>query len=81
MINRSLDSFISHDFSVNLPFHQLNTSKSDLVVFIVFSFFLFCKSLHPLRVPYCTFVSLQEGSWDDADGEFPDAMPSSQSDR
>lgn len=39
MINRSLDSFISHDFSVNLPFHQLNTSKSDLVVFIVFSFF------------------------------------------
>lgn len=28
MINRSLDSFISHD-----------TSKSDLVVFIVFSFF------------------------------------------
>ncbi len=27
------------------------------------------------------FVSLQEGIWDDADGEFTDVIPSSQSDR
>lgn len=40
MIKRSLDSFISHDFSFNLPFNQLNASKSDLVLLLKFPFIL-----------------------------------------
>lgn len=59
----------------------INSAHPNLILSFSSCSPIFCKSLHPISVPYCTLVSLQEGSWDDADGEFPDVMPSSQSNR